>query len=124
MKARDIVSMVRDGSLSRRDFNKAAAALGVSMVTVPVTTSAMAMGFTGDAFRSRVEGLGSLMGLVASSAIIIIALIDFVGAGAKDRKNSMYALVVAVFSIILVFGLLFLQKAHGETKVSSLEFVP
>jgi len=89
-----------------------------------VATSAMAMGFTGDAFRSRVEGLGSLMGLVASSAIIIIALIDFVGAGAKDRKNSMYALVVAVFSIILVFGLLFLQKSHGETKVSSFEFVP
>jgi len=42
MKARDVVSMYRDGALSRRDFNKAAAALGVSMVTVPVGKAALA----------------------------------------------------------------------------------
>mgnify|MGYP005632884099 FL=1 len=42
MKARDLVSRYRDGSLSRRDFNKAAAVFGVSMMTVPVGRNAIA----------------------------------------------------------------------------------
>jgi spermidine/putrescine-binding protein len=42
MTARDLVARYRDGSLSRRDFNKAAAAFGVSMMTVPVGRNALA----------------------------------------------------------------------------------
>lgn len=80
-----------------------------------VATSAMAMGFTGDAFRSRVQGLGSLLGLGASSAIVIIALIDYVGANVQsiNRKESIYAMVVAVFTVLLVVGIMFFQSQHG-----------
>ena len=42
MKARDLVARYRSGQLSRRDFSKAASALGVSLLTVPVTRHAAA----------------------------------------------------------------------------------
>lgn len=83
-----------------------------------VATSAMAMGFTGDAFRSRIEGLGSLMGLASFSAIVIIALIDFVGKKAQgySRKESIYAMVVSVFTIALTIGIIHFQKKYGELR--------
>jgi hypothetical protein len=81
-----------------------------------VVTSAMAMGFTGDAFRSKVEGLGSLLGLAASSGIVIIALIDYVGAGAQaySRAESLYAMVISVFTVLLVVGIMYSQNKYGE----------
>lgn len=83
-----------------------------------VATSAMAMGFTGDAFRSRIEGLGSLLGLGAFSAITIIALVDYVGKKAQSysRNESIYAMVVSVFTIVLIMGVFHLQKTHEGIK--------
>mmetsp|Transcript_13555 Transcript_13555/g.22567 ORF Transcript_13555/g.22567 Transcript_13555/m.22567 type:complete len:196 (-) Transcript_13555:25-612(-) len=46
-----------------------------------VATAAMALGFTASAFQTSVKGLGALMGLLASSVIVIIALIDWIGGG-------------------------------------------
>jgi len=81
-----------------------------------VVASAMAMGFTGDAFRSRIEGLGSLLGLAGSSAIVVIALIDFVGSNQQSasRTESIYAMIVAVFTIVVVIAIAYYQKIHGE----------
>ena len=42
MKGRDIARYYQDGRMSRRDFTKAAAALGVGFATVPVGRRAMA----------------------------------------------------------------------------------
>jgi hypothetical protein len=84
-----------------------------------VVTSAMALGFTGDAFRSRIEGLGSLLGLAGSSAIVVIALIDFVG-GSKIMDGffiqSIYAMIVAIFTIVFVAAIVYYQKIHAEKK--------
>lgn len=81
-----------------------------------VMTSAMAMGFSADAFKDSVKGLGSLMGLGASSGVVIIALIGFVGGGAPDntRGESIYAMVVACFTAILVMGLMYFQKQQQQ----------
>lgn len=83
-----------------------------------VVASAMAMGFTGDAFRSRIEGLGSLLGLAGSSAIVVIALIDFVGSKQQgaSRTESIYAMIVAVFTIVVVIAIAYYQKIHSEKK--------
>jgi len=79
-----------------------------------VVTSAMAMGFSGDAFRSRVEGLGSILGLCGSAAIVVIALIDFVGKGGYSRKESIYAMVVSIFTIMLVAGTIYYEKKLSQ----------
>ena len=54
----------------------------------------MALGFTASAFQTSVKGLGALMGLLASSIIVIIALIDWVGGG-LFLGESIYTMVVA-----------------------------
>jgi len=80
-----------------------------------VATSVMAMGFTKDTIRSRLQGMGPLLGLCSFSAITIIALIDYVGAKAQSfsRKESVYAMVVSVFTIVLLAGIMHLQKTHS-----------
>jgi len=79
-----------------------------------VVTSIMAMGFTGDAFRSRVEGVGSFLGLCGSAAIVVIAVIDHVGKGEENRKESVYALVVSIFTILLVTGTIYYGKKLNQ----------
>jgi len=86
-----------------------------------VVTSAMAMGFTADALKDSVKDLGSLMGLCASSVVLIFALIQFVGSGAPDsiRGESIYAMSVACLTVVLVFGLMYFQKQpHGNSSDS------
>lgn len=79
-----------------------------------VVTSVMAMGFTADAFRSRVEGLGSFLGLLGSAAIVAIAVIDHVGKGEDNRKESVYAMVVSIFTILLVTGTIYYGKKLNQ----------
>ena len=88
-----------------------------------VATSAMAMGFTGDAFRSKIEGLGSLMGLGAFSGIVIIALVEFVGKGSSDRNESIYGMVVSVFTIALIMAIMYGQKNGGLSWFVKAKFV-
>lgn len=73
-----------------------------------VVVSAMATGLNGDNFRSRIEGLGSLLGLGCSSILVIIALIEFLGSGPAT-----YAMIVAIFSVILVAGVMYAEKKHS-----------
>jgi len=79
-----------------------------------VVTSAMAMGFSGEAFRSRVEGLGSLLGWCGSAAIVVIAVIDFIGKGDINRKESIYAMVISIFTILLVAGTIYYEKKVSQ----------
>lgn len=76
----------------------------------------MALGLTANAFQSSVKGLGSLMGLLASSIIVIIALINFVGGdyGGAFRGESIYAMVVACVTLVLVLVHVYLEKKQGD----------
>jgi len=83
-----------------------------------VGTSAMAMGFTKDAFRSRLQGMGPLLGLGAFSAITIIALIDYVGKNAQSyyRSGSIYAMVVSVLTIVFIAGITYFEKTYSGVR--------
>eukprot|EP00536_Pseudo-nitzschia_multiseries_P004725 jgi/Psemu1/295679/fgenesh1_pm.80_\ len=72
-----------------------------------VATSAMAMGLTVDALRNRIKGLGSLMGLCACAAIVVIALIDHMG-----YRTTVKFGFLAVFAV-LWFVLAFLVTFRG-----------
>lgn len=85
-----------------------------------VATSAMAMGLTVDALRNRIKGLGSLMGLCACAAIVVIALIDHMGYSVPEfeylRGESIYAMVISCFTVVLCVGLLYFEKQNeGST---------
>lgn len=73
----------------------------------------MALGFTASAFQTSVKGLGALMGLLASSIIVIIALIDWVGGG-LFRGESIYAMVVACITVLLVLVHIYKEKKEGD----------
>lgn len=77
--------------------------------------SAMAMGFTGDSVRSRLEGLGPLLGLCGFSAIVVISLIDYVGPnGGVFRGGSIFAMIVSIFTIVFVAGGIYAEKKLGQ----------
>ena len=78
-----------------------------------VVTAAMALGFTASAFQTSVKGLGALMGLLASSIIVIIALIDWVGGG-TFQTESIYAMVVACITVVLVLAHIYKEKKEGD----------
>mmetsp|Transcript_13482 Transcript_13482/g.31520 ORF Transcript_13482/g.31520 Transcript_13482/m.31520 type:complete len:324 (-) Transcript_13482:339-1310(-) len=83
-----------------------------------VATSAMAMGLTAETLRNRIRGLGSLMGLCASAAIVFIALIQHIGNQDPEfedlRVESVYAMLVSSFTIVLCLGLLYFQKKQSD----------
>jgi len=82
-----------------------------------VVASAMCMGFTGDGFRMQFDGLGSLgsqLGMCASSAIMVVALIDYVGKKGEDQWASIFAMIVSIFTIIFVGGMMYYQKKNGN----------
>jgi len=78
-----------------------------------VVASAMTMGFSGDAFRSRVEGLGPLLGLCGSAFIVVIALIDFIGSS-DSPKESMYGMIVSIITILVIGGFIYYEKQLNE----------
>merc|ERR1711865_192175 len=51
---------------------------------------------------------GSLMGLVASSIILILASMEHVGG--NDRGAAVYAIVLSCFTVVLVVGMIALKK--------------
>ena len=73
----------------------------------------MALGFTASAIQASVKGLSALMGLLASSIIVIIALIDWVGRGIF-RVESIYAMVVACTTLVLVLVHMYKEKKEGD----------
>lgn len=79
---------------------------------VAVSAAAMALGFTASAFQTSVKGLGALMGLLASSIIVIIALIDWVG-HADFLAESIYAMVVACITVLLVLFHIYIKGNGG-----------
>ena len=74
--------------------------------------SALAMGMS--SFQSGVRGLGAVMGLVASSLIVIIASIAPIRDG-TNRSEAIYALVLACLTCLFLSISVKMGKAHGAT---------
>jgi len=78
-----------------------------------VAVSAMAMGFTAEAFKDHVKGVGSLMGLCACSVILIFSVLEHVwgsNESALTQNASIYALIISCITIALVMGILFYKQ--------------
>jgi len=88
-----------------------------------VAASSMAMGITADAFKDKIKGLGSLMGLVASSIILILASMEHVGG--NDRGAAVYAIVLSCFTVVLVVGMIALKKRgyDGGNQIDYYKFI-
>lgn len=86
-------------------------------------SSAMTMGLTSDVIMERVQGLGPVMGLCASSFVVIFALIDYIGYDVDDyvRSESIYAMVVSVLTLILCGGLLYFKRQAGKESLTKKE---
>jgi hypothetical protein len=71
--------------------------------------SALAIGMDADAFKSKVKALGAVVGLLASSVIVIIASIDPVK---NDfwRGEALYALVLSCVTAAFILFVLALDK--------------
>ena len=75
----------------------------------------MALGFTASAFQTSVKGLGALMGLLASSIIVIITVRVRVRVGGGIfRAESIYAMVVACITVVLVLAHIYKEKKEGD----------
>jgi hypothetical protein len=97
-----------------------------------VATSAMAMGYTADAFKNTIQGLGSLMGLFGSSIVMIFALVEYIfGDNAPEltRHASIYALTISCLTIALILGIVYFNKKYpfldenDVQKVNMIKFI-
>mmetsp|Transcript_37988 Transcript_37988/g.42820 ORF Transcript_37988/g.42820 Transcript_37988/m.42820 type:complete len:397 (+) Transcript_37988:44-1234(+) len=78
-----------------------------------VAVSAMAMGFTAEAFKDQVKGVGSLMGLCACSVILIFSVLEHVWASnesALTQNASIYAFSISILTIVWIMGILFCKQ--------------
>jgi len=80
-----------------------------------VAASAMAMGISAEAFKDRIKGLGSLMGSLGSSIILILSLLEHVGASANPDTlgAAIYAMIVSCFTVVLIAGIMWLKRNGG-----------
>jgi len=100
-----------------------------------VATSAMTMGVTGTTFKDSIKGIGSLMGVFGSSIVMILALYEYIfGAQSSvtsdlTKSASIYALVVACLTIVLLLGIVYFNKhgpylnEHDNQKVNMIKFI-
>lgn len=78
-----------------------------------VYASAMTLGMKAENLGSNIRGLGALVGLFASSLVVIIATITPIKDG-KDKNEAVYAMVLACFSFAFVLLALGMdQKGRG-----------
>jgi len=80
---------------------------------VLVYGSAMTLGMKGNAFGSSVKGLGAVMGLLASSVVVIVATITPI----RDdiyKSEAVYALVLACVTSTFVLLVLAMDKKGGS----------
>ena len=71
--------------------------------------SAMAMGLTANAFGSSIKGLGAVMGLLASSLVVIVASIPPV----RDNNNTseaVYALTLACITFAFILFQMLMER--------------
>ena len=86
-----------------------------------VVFSAGSLGIRSDTFSTSISGLGPIIGLVASSIIVIIASTDFLGPNSFHRYEAIYAMVVSCITLIVFVTFLLeerrkmnLRKTRGE----------
>mmetsp|Transcript_50215 Transcript_50215/g.56094 ORF Transcript_50215/g.56094 Transcript_50215/m.56094 type:complete len:335 (+) Transcript_50215:107-1111(+) len=71
------------------------------------------LGIRGDSFASAIHGLGCIMGLISSSIIVIIALTDYFGKESLYRAESIYAMLVSCFTLVVFLAYIVDQKRRG-----------
>jgi len=71
------------------------------------------LGIRGDSFASAIRGLGCIMGLISSSIIVIIALTDYFGTESLYRPESIYAMLVSCFTLVVFLAYIVDQKRRG-----------
>jgi len=71
----------------------------------------MAIGVGSESMRSAVRGMGSLMGLLASSIIVLIAIAPFVS---RDSPDTIYAIVIASVTIVITLAFMFVENEGGR----------
>lgn len=77
---------------------------------VMVACSAAALGLSANTFKSSVQGVGALVGLLAASIVVIIAISPHVGKNSLYRNHSIYTISVA--SVTLAVILVHMYKEH------------
>ncbi|KAL9189970.1 hypothetical protein ACHAXT_009645 [Thalassiosira profunda] len=71
--------------------------------------SAMAMGMTANAFQSSIKGLGAVMGLLASSLVLIVATIRPVRDGI-NKGEAIYAMVLGCITFVFILVAISMEK--------------
>lgn len=79
-----------------------------------VAGSALSLGMTASAFKSSVKGLGAIMGLLAASIIVFIATLRSVSRGSAHRNEAIYAMSLAIFTVLFLLIVMFLDKKNGQ----------
>ena len=69
-----------------------------------VVCSAAALGLSANTFVSSVQGVGALVGLLAASIVVIIAISPSLGKGSPYRNESIYTITVASVTLAVVLA--------------------
>jgi hypothetical protein len=72
--------------------------------------SALAVGMDAEAFRSGIKGMGSVMGLLTSSIVVIIACIDPIDLNDPNKNEAIYALALACVTAFFVVAVTFMDN--------------
>ena len=81
-----------------------------------VVCSAAALGLSANTFTSSIQGLGALVGLLAASVVVIIAIAPTLGKNEPYRNASIYTISVASVTLAVILIHLAREKKLGTEK--------
>lgn len=81
-----------------------------------VVCSAAALGLSANTFVSSVQGVGALVGLLAASIVVIIAISPSLGKGHPYRNESIYTITVASITLVVTLVHIAKEKKQGQEK--------
>ena len=81
-----------------------------------VICSAAALGLAANTFVSSVQGVGALVGLLAASIVVIIAISPSLGKGNPYRNESIYTITVASVTLAVILAHIAKEKKQGQEK--------
>jgi len=83
---------------------------------VMVACSAAALGLSANTFKSSVKGVGALVGLLAASIVVIIAISPHVGKNSLYRNHSIYTISVASVTLAVILVHMYKEHKLGQEK--------
>ena len=81
-----------------------------------VVCSAAALGLSANTFVSSIQGLGALVGLLAASVVVIIAIAPSLGKHDPYRNESIYTISVASVTLAVILCHIAREKKLGKEK--------